>query len=154
MSLKLHYEVSNGGWATLGMHHPRGNAVIDVSYLHDSLLDLAKAAIASITTEELAEVIFVEEPGHVVMEVGPVTGSELPLTVIRYEDWPEREANQAEVVLKARIQRDNFVREVAHLLEDIQQKLGEPEYSRRWKLAPFPSEVAQRLSGLIHHMNL
>lgn len=63
-TVSLHYDLQKAGWATVTLTIEGEAFAMTTSYLHDSLLDLATAALAMLQGEAAAEAIFMDEPGE------------------------------------------------------------------------------------------
>lgn len=83
---RIGYVLSGTGWATLSIRADAGLIAVAVSYLHDSLGDLARMGLDLAKGAKSAAAVFMDEPGevHVV-----VTGDddEMAFELRRYRDW-------------------------------------------------------------------
>jgi putative exporter of polyketide antibiotics len=72
LSLSISYIVEDAGWAQITISDGEGEIVNDVSYLHDSLRDLAELAIEMRSGAKTAKAIFMDEPGELQLVVSRV----------------------------------------------------------------------------------
>lgn len=62
-SFRLKYTVLNGGWSVLKIGDMEKTVILNVSFFHDSLKELALSAIVLRSKDETS-VVFMDEPGE------------------------------------------------------------------------------------------
>lgn len=62
-SFSLKYTVHNGGWAALEIGDVENTVILNISFFHDSLKELAQSAIVLPSNDETS-VIFMDEPAE------------------------------------------------------------------------------------------
>lgn len=63
------YELHDAGWAEMSFRTERQRLEFAVSYLHDSLSDLARMGLALQKGSAHAEAVFMDEPGEAILVV-------------------------------------------------------------------------------------
>ncbi|MDR0226047.1 MAG: hypothetical protein LBI66_06480 [Burkholderiaceae bacterium] len=148
------YEVGEAGWATLKFSAPGEALEYPVSYLHDSLGDLAAMALALANGAHHARAVFMDEPGevHLCMQG---EGETLSYELREYADWASwgiTAMDDYEVLAHGQALRDEVVRSVYRMLDGIHCCMGVEEYRKRWMEHEFPLRDYQRLGRAIRHM--
>ena len=85
--LRLLYDLHDAGWATVTVECDDQKIEMTVSYLHDSLRDLASAARALARNETEATVVFMDEPGEHQMILRRISDKDVSLEILWYDDW-------------------------------------------------------------------
>lgn len=62
-SFSLKYTINNGGWAVLEIGNMEKTLILNISFFHDSLKELAQSAIVLKFKDE-TQVVFMDEPGE------------------------------------------------------------------------------------------
>jgi len=143
----IEYEFDNHGWATVVFKNNNQKTVNRVSYLHDSLNDLAQMAIELRDGAEISKSLFMDEPGEVLLTVDSKNGNAI-CEVRRYRDWaswgiiPDTEF---EVLLSGKNSTAEIIQQISGILENIHDNIGLEEYKRRWIKHDFPMEKYRQL---------
>ena len=150
------YEVGKAGWATLKFSTPEEDLVCAVSYLHDSLGDLAAMALALAKGAHRAAAVFMDEPGevHLSMEGDRDT---LSYELRQYADWASwgiTAMDDYEVLARGQVAREDVVRSVYRVLDCIYCGMGVEEYRKRWLEHEFPLRDYQSLGSAIRKRDL
>lgn len=111
-----------------------------VSYLHDSLHELATAVLRLQAGEPEAKVIFMDEPGehHLILKR---VGENVDLEVIWFDDWaswkitPDTEPRS---VLAATVPLTEFHHAVTNILAGLLESFGLEGYKKKWIEHEFP----------------
>ncbi len=149
---KLAYEVGNAGWALLRFDDGNQELVFAVSYLHDSLADLAHAALHLHKGGHSVNAVFMDEPGEVHL-FAEGQGDRLHYELRRYSDWASWGTvamDDHEVVAQGDIQRHDLIFNIHQVLDGIYKNIGVKGYLERWGEHDFPLEAYRRLAGLIN----
>jgi len=147
----LEYDVEDGGWATATLRHQGGAVAMTVSYLHDSLGELTRAAISLAGGASKAEVVFMDEPGehHLVLSRRE---SLLELVVEWYDGWVSWNVDPPEEpkpVLSVVVGVDEFCAAVRDAVGSVLATHGVDGYLDRWGEHEFPSSDFEHLSELV-----
>ena len=144
---RIGYVLSGTGWATLSFRADAGPLAFAVSYLHDSLGDLARMGLEMAKGANCATAVFMDEPGEVLFVV---TGDEddLSFELRRYRDWASWgliATDDYEVVDRGTIRRVDLVRNIHVVLERMYVDLGLEKYRERWVQHDFPLRAYEGL---------
>lgn len=150
MDFKLTYDLEGAGWAMARIADGDRHLDITVSYLQDSLRELAEAAHALASGAETARVVFMDEPGEVQLVI------ERTERVLRYEarwfdhwsSWGIHPAEQFNVVFSGETTVRRFMEEVKRELEVLLRHHGAAAYKQKWIEHDFPEDVLVQLQRL------
>ena len=144
---ELRYTLEKAGWATATWDD--GAAVeITVSYLHDSLKDLAESVIL-LESREPASVLFMDEPGEHMLLLER-SGEEVSYQLRWFQDWaswnfvPQTEFR---VVAEGTMSFDHYRRQVSAVLRNILALHGLAKYKELWIEHEFPMEQYSIVCG-------
>lgn len=146
----IDYKVNGAGWATLEMR-ATGNGKVEtygVSYLHDSLADLARMGLALHTGQSLASAVFMEEPGEVHL-IAQGSGNVLQLELRGFEDWASwnmADASAYRVLFHGEIARADLVSDIQQVLARIYTEVGPARYRELWIEHEFPTPEYEQLT--------
>lgn len=154
--MHLRYELEGDGWAMATLTEDEQSTSVEVSYLHDSLLQLTEATIKLVSRESDEEtVIFMGEPGewHLVLRwFEHLHHGHYSLR--QFQDWvswglwPETDFR--------RLQEGYFLaleplgQNVLEQLDNIYDRYGMGGYRRAWIEHDFPYGAYQRLKGMVN----
>jgi hypothetical protein len=147
--LRFDYELDDAGWALATISLGRKSVPMIVSYLHDSLRQLAFAIASLEKKEREATVVFMEEPGEHHLCFKKVAADKVALEVLWYADWQSWGMYDGPGQSKLRVTlpfaelRAQVVSAMAALLE----RHGTAGYRKRWIEHPFPLAIYRRLAG-------
>ncbi|XAM01252.1 hypothetical protein OT109_07645 [Phycisphaeraceae bacterium D3-23] len=138
----LSYSLHRAGWATARLDH--GQPVeMTVSYLHDSLLDLATSVLLVERGANEARVIFMDEPGEHQLLLKSDFQDGLRYELRWYDDWESwgfKESNQHRVLATGHVAVRRYKHQVANVLHEIYERYGPEEYQKLWGEHPFPTK--------------
>ena len=123
----IKYEISGTGWATALIGEEEHLINVTVSYLHDSLKELADAAIKLKDGAPSAKVIFMDEPGEHHLVIERVNDQDIVCDLRWYDDWASwgmYSNDQYRSIYKASSELHDFVKRVKEILEEIYQTMG------------------------------
>jgi hypothetical protein len=119
-----------------------------VSYVHDSLRDMASAAVAMCRGAREVTVVFMNEPGehHVVFR--RLEKDLVQIDVYRHEDWTSWGMDKGEptLVLTGQTKLAHIRGQVLSVLQRILKEEGPDGYKRRWLEHDFPARELAELS--------
>lgn len=144
---RIGYVLSGAGWATFSFRADAETMTFAVSYLHDSLGDLARMGVDLVKGAQSTTAIFMDEPGEVQLVVTGDKG-DLGFELRSYADWASWGMTAAEdymVLASGRIQRVELVRNIHTLLERIYVDLGPAKYRELWVEHDFPLRAYEQL---------
>lgn len=149
MQFRIDFRVTNHGWADVEIADGLSVAAFKASYLHDSLLELANAAIALLAGAQECSAVFMDEPGehHVVFRRFSGIGASF-VEIRRFDDWASwgiHQKDEFSVVSKYFMDSRAFAEAVEATLSREHERLGEIEYRRRWVENDFPTRKLSEL---------
>ena len=122
---------------------------LTVSYLHDSLRELAEAARALAFGANSVRVVFMDEPGEVQLFLTRA-GDTLHYEARWFDDWSSwgmHPADRFRVVFTGVTSVRRFVGEVRSQLEFILRDYGLAGYKQKWVENDFPEQLLVELRG-------
>ncbi|OAM26053.1 hypothetical protein A7P95_10080 [Eikenella longinqua] len=140
------YELHDAGWASVSVAYNGQSFKQAVSYLHDSLGDLAALGVALQNGGRITEqkVLFLDEPGELALLAYAEEGSpDAELLLLHSADWFFSfgfTARGQETLWRGRVPRHELAGKIHRILHHLYCHIGEAEYLRRWGEHPFPSE--------------
>lgn len=146
---RIGYVLSGTGWATFSFRAGAGPMAFAVSYLHDSLDDLARMGVDLVKGARSATAVFMDEPGEVQLMV---TGDkdDLGFELRSYADWASwgmTAVADYKVLASGRIRRVELVRNILTILERIYVELGPAKYRELWVEHDFPLRAYEQLTA-------
>lgn len=146
--IAIHYRVENAGWATGSIGNGSTSVQFDVSYLHDSLKELAESAI-QIQFTDTQTVIFMGEPGEHRLVLTKHNNDTINFEVRAYSDWVDwvlPEDTENEIVLSGTTTIKEYKNEVLNVLRKIFSELGPELYKDKWINDDFPIDEFRELN--------
>lgn len=148
----ISYQVDEAGWADLRVSAQPQPLDFSVSFLHDSLGDLAHMGLALQNGATKAKAVFMCEPGEVMLVV---TGAKnvLQYELREYSDWASWglvAMDDHMVVARGEIQRHELVRNIHEILQRIDVEVGAKQYREMWIAHDFPQQDYESLSIALH----
>jgi len=128
-----------------------GEKTIDspVSYLHDSLGELAEMAISIKAGHSETTATFMDEPGELVFVV--ILDKEKANYEVRwFKDWASwgmHSNSEYEVLLKGITTSKRIVQQITTVLWDIHQNIGPDKYKELWCEHDFPIQQFKKLAN-------
>lgn len=118
-----------------------------VSYLNDSLKELAESAI-EIREKDFKSVVFMDEPGEHVLILNRKDGNLIDYELRWYKDWWSWnlvEENNFEFLFKGQTTVTKYVNQVRNVLNGIMTELGPERYRKKWIEHDFPVAEYEKL---------
>ena len=151
--MKFNYSLIGAGWAKAILITENSEVEMIVSYLHDTLKELATSTIdlyKGIAQERV--VIFMDEPGehHWIIEAQPE--KQLEITVRWYKDWASwnmHPLDQFDEVLNFRCSLKIFAEVIFENLESLYNDFGLDGYRDKWGEHDFPYQEYLILKELL-----
>ncbi len=143
----LEYVLDNHGWASVKFSDLNATCQWAVSYLHDSLAQLADMALELKGGLLDAKAVFMGEPGEIQFVVN-VKNETAFYEVREYRDWASwgmHPQDDYKVLLKGDCPTSRIVQQISTNLWKIHEDIGVEEYQRRWIEHPFPIEKYKAL---------
>ena len=147
--LSIEYIVDKAGWAQAIISNGEGEVNITVSYLNNSLLELAQMALCLKNGGKEARVIFMDEPGEHQFQV-ITNGEEANYEVLWYSDWESwglRKKKEFHSVLKGVTTVQRIVHQITQVLWRIHENIGPEKYKELWVEHEFPVQEFKVLSN-------
>ena len=144
----LSYELTGAGWADATVSDGENQVWMIVSYLHDSLLDLANAALAIKNGANEAVAILLDEPGEHRLLFTALDEHQVKLVIRWYEDfasWQLCDEDDYKIVFEASTQRQHVVTAISGALRTILEVHGEVGYKQKWIEHEFPIAEYRKL---------
>jgi hypothetical protein len=150
MGFKLTYDLEGAGWALARIQDGEARLEISVSYLHDSLRELAEAARALASGAESARVVFMDEPGEIQLFLNR-TDKELRYQARWFDDWNSwgrHPPDRFQVAFSGVTTVRRFVGEVRSQLDALLRVYGTSGYKEKWVNSDFPEELLIQLRNI------
>lgn len=145
--LKLEYELFDSGWASMNFAAPYGEYEASISYLHNSLDQLADMALDLKKGLKESKAAFATEPGEVQFIVKILEGR-AAYEIRQFRDYESREGirvNQSELILKGLTSPTRVIQQITTILWKVYEHIGPQEYKKRWKAHDFPTDKYKAL---------
>ena len=146
----LEYTLAGSGWADASVSDGEFAVFMQVSYLHDSLANLAKAALDMGAGAQEATVVFMDEPGEHQLVLHRREQDALTVELRWYDDWASWglvPVDRYATVLTTRTSRAELRAEVLKVLDRLNETFGPAEYRQLWIEHDFPIDLHQELRG-------
>lgn len=140
MKFSIEYKVQEHGWAEVFISD--GETTIDspVSYLHDSLRELAEMAISIKAGHKQSKVVFMDEPGELQFLV-TLKGEQANYEARWYNDWASwgmGSESEFKPMLQGSCSSSRIVHQITKVLWHIHQNVGPEKYKELWGEHEFP----------------
>lgn len=148
MPLDFHYNLGDAGWADATISEGNDSATMIVSYLHDSLRELADAMNLLLKGGKESRTIFMDEPGEHLMSLINPKDDELEIEVRWFKDWASWDMHSKkdyEIVFKRTTSLYEFANKVCDNLERIYIDEGTDGYKEKWVEHEFPVNAYLKL---------
>jgi hypothetical protein len=135
----LKYILHTGGWAALEIGNIEKTVVLNISFFHDSLKELAQSAIELRTRGEKS-VVFMDEPGEHKL-ILKKNGSGISYELRWYKDWASWNLiseDNFETVLSGTTTLPKYINLVRENLIRIWNEEGLEGYRKKWSKHDFP----------------
>lgn len=145
--ITIDYQIKNAGWASVIIGNGETQDRFGVSYLHDSLKELASSAL-KIKDKERQSVIFMEEPGELKLVLERTLDTKLKFELRSYKDWAswnEISEDDYEVIMTGETTVASYVNQVRSVLMKIYDEIGPDLYKEKWIKHDFPINEYEKL---------
>lgn len=148
MAFALTYDLEGAGWGMARISD--GEAVFDItiSYLHDTLGELADASIALRDGADSARVLFMDEPGEVHLILRRLGDTCLSYELRWFDDWNSwgiTPDDQFTIINIGETTITIFLAEVIRQLTALLEQHGAAGYREKWIEHDFPSKQLDAL---------
>ena len=146
--ISIDYKLEEAGWAISEIGNGKEIITITVSYLNDTLKQLAESAI-NIKKGNSKRIIFMDEPGEHHLVLNRTSENEIEYEVFWYDDWTDWNAienEKFERVLSGKTSNVNYVNEVRKVLKNIWNEFGPEKYQQKWVNHEFPKNELDLLN--------
>jgi hypothetical protein len=153
MPLFINYRISGTGWVDVTLSDGQQQISGNVSYIHDSLGNLADAAVSLLTslpTEKV--VVFMDEPGEHQLILTPVEADILLVELRWYNDWASWNMypqDRYDLLFKTESTVLEFATIAKRILTEIWVEHGYERYLEKWVEHPFPNQQYNALLQLL-----
>lgn len=144
----LNYKLEDAGWAIASVAFEGNTVDMRVSYLHDTLRELAEAAISLVNGAVDARVLLIDEPGEHQLYLERAANDDLRFEIRWYEDWASwgmHSSKKYELRLKGTTSVRRFRHEVLNVLWNLNQDYGPAKYKEMWLKHEFPTVLYAQL---------
>ena len=148
--LELEYRVENAGWALASIRYEERTVEMTVSYLHDTLRDLAESTLHIIKGGYAARIVFIDEPGEHQIRIKRVNDEELEFSVLWFDDWESwgmYPSDKYQIMLEGICTVSRLKHQVTKILCNIYEKIGEEKYLELWGEHEFPTDLYKELDA-------
>ena len=145
--MEIQYSLGGAGWATANVTADGKSVSMPVSYLHDSLRDLARAVLRLRDGEPEALVTFMDEPGEHHLTLRRVN-DEVTVEVQWTDLWTNGKPipqGEGRTLLEARVQFPEIQKAVLAVLDNAMNSLGVVGYKEKWVEHDFPTAEYEKL---------
>ena len=145
--IQIEYKLENAGWAVGRIGNGEKYIEFDITYLNDSLKELAESAIG-IKEKATKSVTFMNEPGEHKFILNKIEENKIGYELRWYSDWLSWNLvseDDYKLVLKGETTIAKYVNQVRSVLENIMTEIGAEEYKKRWIKHNFPLEEYLKL---------
>jgi hypothetical protein len=139
-TFSLKYLMEGAGWATAIVANKTESISMTVSYLHDSLCDLADATRSLIHGADSAKAIFMDEPGEHQLYFVKENDS-ISYEVRWFDDWASWDMHPIDkytVVLRGKTTLNRVTGEIFNTLKYIYEEYSLEKYKEQWGEHDFP----------------
>ena len=148
--MRFEYRLEGAGWATATLACGDESISMTASDLHDSLRDVASAALAICRGAREVTAVFMDEPGehHVVFR--RLDEDVVELEVFWHDDWTSWGMKKGEPsrVLRGQTRLAHVRGQVLSALQRIMEEEGPAGYETKWVQHEFPRNELAELSRL------
>ncbi|MEM1098989.1 MAG: hypothetical protein AAGH92_09390, partial [Planctomycetota bacterium] len=145
------YEVFKAGWARVTFRLDNDIFVAEISYLHDSLRNLAQAALNLAEGVSEQRVVFMDEPGEHQLRFKRISDESYEVQLLWFVDWESwgiHSPNDFELIFRTKTSPDAFAKKVHDEMSGILNALGMDTYKKRWHEHDFPVDLLNALNLL------
>lgn len=150
--MNLEYQLQGAGWAVCTVKQGPNSCDMTVSYLENSLRQLAEAACGIAEGAAKRSVYFFDEPGEHELALERRSDGRLEYEIRWRSDWSSWNMGQKEryeLRLKGSCSVSEFTSAVLEVLHQIFQNVGPEKYLEEWIEHPFPLASMRRLERLL-----
>ena len=145
--MRIDYVLDGSGWALATVSVGDHEAAMTVSYLHDSLGQLADATLELVADGTEVTVVFMAEPGEHHL-IARRCGDAVAVEVRWFKDWASwgmYPPGRYQVVLGGTCTVAAFRQQVVAALERVLAEFGVSGYKAKWVEHDFPVAALKRL---------
>jgi hypothetical protein len=145
--ITIDYKIENAGWALVTIGNGESQDRFGVSYLHDSLKELANSAL-KIKDKDSQSVIFMEEPGELKLVLERTLDTKLDFELRWFKDWASWNMiseDDYEVIMTGETTVPSYVNQVRNVLMKIYNEVGPDLYKEKWIEHDFPINEYEKL---------
>lgn len=145
--INIEYNIEDAGWAIGKIGNGEESVEFDITYLHDSLKELAESAI-DLKEKKYKSVIFMNEPGEHRLILNKKDKNIIEYELHWYSDWFNWDLiseEEFEVVLKGETSLASYINQVRNVLLKIMTEIGPKEYEKKWINHEFPIVEFEKL---------
>lgn len=146
--LKIRYDLEDAGWATVNFEINGKVFEFPVSYLHDSLKNLAESLINIKNGSKSECIVFMSEPGEHQLVLSQEAEEKLNIEMRWYDDWASWNMFPNEnfsVVFSAKCYIKDYQDLITHLLKTVLEKYGLKGYKDKWVEHDFPLSEYEKI---------
>lgn len=145
--ITIDYKIENAGWALVTIGNGENQDCFGVSYLHDSLKELANSAL-KIKDKDSQSVIFMDEPGELKLVLERTLDTKLNFELRWFKDWASWNMiseDDYEVIMTGETTVPSYVNQVRSVLMKIYDEIGPDLYRKKWIKHDFPINEYEKL---------
>jgi len=149
IKFSIEYKVQEYGWVEVYISDGKTTIDSPVSYLHDSLCELAEMAISIKAGHKESKVVFMDEPGELLL-VATLDGDQAHYEARWYKDWASwgiGSESEFKPVLQGVCASSKATHQITKVLWYIHQDIEPEKYKELWGEHEFPEKQFTELSN-------
>jgi hypothetical protein len=148
--MQIVYQLFGAGWADARISDQSSYRDMAVSYLSDSLGDMARAALQLLRGAREVSFSFQDEPGEHRWTLSRGEADSLRIRILWFEDtFSPRAQEHGTEVFECDCAVLDFVGQVSSVLQTLLQDEGIEGYRRRWQNHEFPLHTLTEIQRLL-----
>jgi len=147
MTISIQYILGDAGWASLKLSNDEKQFETAVSYLHDSLGDLAKLAVQINNGESDLTALFMAEPGEfrLNLNIDNQTANYEGRWYTDWASWGFQSKDDYESVISGMCNAGEIVQQITEILTNIYETVGTEKYHKKCVEHRFPMDQYREL---------
>lgn len=141
----INYKLEDIGWATGTIGNGEKGVSFPISYLNDSLKELAESAIDIVSSEQKS-VLFMGEPVDWKLTINNIDNKEITYELKKFDDGVSKD--NYTTVLAGNTGIVDYVTQIKNILSAILHEFGIEKYKEKWIQDEFPLAEYEKLKDV------